>query len=100
MTDEPQKKKIRRNTTTSYLNTCQAALDSYISERNTEKQHNESLQMQVLEEFRNIRKVQEDFVNSSKKQWTIVNAKRDEKNQLLREIAKHIEQIVKYSSSD
>lgn len=46
--------------------------------------------MQIFEEFKNIRKVQEDFVNSSKKQWAIINAKRDEKNKILREIAKNV----------
>lgn len=49
-------KKTRQNTNTAYLKTCQATLDTYISEKNIEKQHNETIQMQILEEFRNIRK--------------------------------------------
>lgn len=80
--------KIRRNTTTAYLSKCQAALDTYISEKNSEKQRNENMQIQILEEFRNIRKAQEDFINCSKKQWDMINAKRDEKNEILKEIAK------------
>jgi len=35
--------KLRRNTASAYLSKCQAVLDIYISERNNEKQHNESI---------------------------------------------------------
>lgn len=91
--------RIRRNTTGAYINKCQAALDTYISERSNERQHNDSIQMQILEEFRNIRKIQEDFVNSAKKQWVTSNAKRDENIRILREIAKCMEQIATFSYS-
>jgi len=57
------KNRKRQNTTSSYINKCQAVLDKYISERSKERQHNENIQMQVLEEFKNIKKIQEDFVN-------------------------------------
>lgn len=88
--------KIRRNTTTAYLSKCQAALDTYISEKNVEKERNENLQIQILEEFRNIRKAQ-DFINCSKKQWDMINSKRDEKNKILKEIAKNLQDIATFS---
>lgn len=89
--------KIRRNTTTAYLNKYQAALDTYISERNVEKERNENMQIQILEDFRNIRKAQEDFINCSKKQWDMINFKRDEKNKILKEIAKNLQDIATFS---
>jgi len=49
--------------------------------------------MRILEEFRNIKKTQEDFVNSAKKQRVISNAKRDESIIVLKEIAKSMERI-------
>jgi len=100
-TDELQihKNRKQQNTTSSYINKCQAVLDKYISERSKERQHNENIQMQVLEEFKNIKKIQEDFVNSVKKQWVTSNAKKDENIKVLREIAKNIEQIVTVSYS-
>jgi len=98
-TDELHIHRKRQNTTSSYINKCQAVLDTYISERSKERQHNENIQMQVLEEFKNIKKIQEDFVNSVKKQWVTSNAKKDENIKVLREIAKNIEQIVTVSYS-
>lgn len=97
-TDEQQihKNKRRQNTTSSYINKCQAILNTYISERNNEKQHNESIQIQILEEFKDIKKIQEDFVNSAKKQWATSNAKRDENIKVLREIARNMEQIATF----
>lgn len=89
--------KIRRNTTTAYLSKCQAALDTYISEKNVEKKRNENMQVQILEEFRNIRKAQEGFINCWKKQWNMINSKRDEKNKILKEIAKNLQDIATFS---
>lgn len=55
------------------------------------------MQIQILEEFRNIRKAQEDFINCSKKQWDMINSKRDEKNKILKEIAKNLQDIATFS---
>lgn len=77
--------KVRRNTTTAYLR-CQAALDKYISEKNSEKQRNENMQVQILEEFRSIRKAQENFINCSKKQWDMI--KEMKKMKFLRKLQK------------
>ncbi|XP_039310565.1 uncharacterized protein LOC120358894 [Solenopsis invicta] len=86
----------RQNTTSLYINKCQAVLDTYISERSNEKQRNKNIQIQILQEFKNIAKTQEDFVNSAKIQWAISNAKKDENIKVLKEIAKNIEQIVTF----
>ncbi|XP_025158543.1 uncharacterized protein LOC112589456 [Harpegnathos saltator] len=84
-----QKMKVKGGTTAEYLKKCQLALDTYISEIRSERQNNESIQLQILEEYKDIKKIQDDFVKSAKQQWAIINAREVERNRILAEIASH-----------
>lgn len=42
--------------------------------------------LQILEEYKNIKKLQQDFVERATQQWTITNAQREERNKILKQI--------------
>lgn len=49
------------------------------------KYHN----IQILEEYKNIKKLQEDFIKCATKQWATANTQREERNRILKEITKN-----------
>lgn len=44
------------------------------------------MQLQILEEYKNIKKLQQDFVERATQQWAITNAQREERNKILKQI--------------
>lgn len=83
--------KTRTSKTVEYLQQCKNAIDVYSSEMKSDRERNENMQLQILEEYKNIRTIHENFVKCAKEQWNIVNAQREEKIEILREIKKRLE---------
>lgn len=86
---EPLERKSQIGKTAEYLKKCHAAIDTFTSEMKEDKESNKNIQIEILEEYKNIRKIQEDFVKSVKEQWALANAQREERNKILKEIAKN-----------
>ncbi|XP_024893695.1 uncharacterized protein LOC112468644 isoform X2 [Temnothorax curvispinosus] len=86
----PQKMKSRaRRTTTENLKECLVAIESFTSEMKTERESFHNMQVQMLEEYKNIKKLHEDYINSATERWAAASAQRKERNELLKEISKN-----------
>ncbi|XP_071581905.1 uncharacterized protein [Temnothorax nylanderi] len=78
-----------RRTTTENLKECLVAIESFTSEMKTERESFHNMQVQMLEEYKNIKKLHEDYINSATERWAAASAQREERNKILKEISKN-----------
>lgn len=81
----PQKRKQVGNMG-RLLDKCQKTLDKLTENIITERNEKINVQKQILDEYKQIRKVYEDLTNTVKEQLITANNLRREQNELLREL--------------
>lgn len=79
--------KIRNKKKTENLNKCLTAIETLTAEMKSEREKNQNIQVQILDEYKNMKNLQEEFIKSTREQWAAANAQRQERNRILKEIA-------------
>lgn len=83
-----QKMKSRVNRTEN-VKECLVAIKAFTSEMKSERESYQNIQVQILEEYKNIKELQEDFIKYTTELWATANTQREEKNKILKEIVKN-----------
>lgn len=65
------------------LKQCKDAMDMHASEMKGERERSKNVQLQILDEYKNIRRIHENFVKSAKEQWTTANTQEKKKIKFL-----------------